>query len=264
MRWKFPKLLLTVSVALVPCVARAQVFDKDYSDPGDTDGLLKGSLGLFSDREFRGQNLYDGTSMQLHGEAGIGTGLGLLYLGLFTHFSNDNNHGGEDEKSFDEFDYEIGHRFFFEDVEIGVGHRWLNYSRTTERLRDTTEVFTEINTNVIAHPHFLATYDYDEHDGWYYEVGLEQPVLLGLDDERHAVVPSVTMGISESLDGGKHPIYDDDGIAFFDVGLKGIFVLTDSLSLEPEAKYTAEVDDATDSDFTFGMNLVGQLGGQKD
>ncbi len=258
------QLLTAVSLAvalLQPAVARAQVFDKDYSDTPDGGGVLKGSVGLFSDRVFRGQNLYDGTSIQTAGKAGIGTEFGLLYVGAFAHFSDDTNNGAENEQSFNEFDFEVGDRFYFlEDIETTLGHRWYTYSRTTARLQDTNQFFAEIRTDVIAHPFFSANYDYDEHDGWYYEFGLEQPVLLGLDNEKNAIVPSVTIGVSSSLDGGNHPIYDDDGIAFVDVGLKGILVLTDALNLEPEIHYSEDVDDATTSELTFGMNLVGSIG----
>lgn len=249
---------LVASLALLPVTAQAQVFDNDYTQ--ESDMLLKGAIGLFSDRDFRGQTLYDGTSIQGRAEAGIGTGFGLFYIGGFMHFSDDKNHGGEDEKSFNEFDFELGHRFYFEEMALSMGHRWLTYSRTTERLRDTGEFFAELTTEVIAHPHFMATYDHDEHDGWYYEFGLEQPVPLGLDQEQHSIVPSVKVAMSSSLDGGSHPIYDDDGIAFVEVGLRGVFVLTDSVTLEPEMHFTEDIDDATESDFVFGVNLAGEIG----
>lgn len=248
-------LLLLLYTAL-PLSAAAQVFDKDYQDPPDA--LFTSALGLYSDRVFRGQNLYDGTSVQLRGEAGIGTGLGLAYVGGFAHFSGDSNHGGENEQSFTEFDFEIGHRFYLDEMKIGLGHRWYTYSRSTERLQDSGEFFAELTTEVIAHPHFTATYDDDEFQGWYYEFGLEQPIPLGLSNEKDALVPFVTMGMSESLDDGSHPIYDDSGIAFVDAGARAIFNIADSVSLEPDLYYTVDIDDATDSDFVFGINLVGQ------
>ena len=241
--------------------ASAQVFDQDYSG-GSEDSLFKGSLGVYSDRTFRGQNLYDGTSLQAAGQAGIGTGIGLAYIGGFAHFSSDRNHGGENEKSFEEFDFEFGHKFFFEEMQLALGHRWLTYSRSTARLRDTGEFFAEVTTDVIGHPSFLATYDHDEHKGWYYEAGLEQPIPLGLNNDRDAIVPSVTLGMSSSLDGGSHPIYEENGIAFIDVGLRAIFNLTDGISFEPDFHYTEYIDDATTSDFVFGVNLVGQMNQQ--
>ena len=248
--------MLLLSCALLPLTAAAQVFDKDYQDPPDA--LFSSSLGLYSDRTFRGQNLYDGTSVQLRGEAGIGTGIGLAYIGGFAHFSGDNNHGGANEQSFNEFDFELGHRFYLEEMKLGVGHRWYTYSRSTERLQDTGEFFAELTTEVISHPHFTATYDDDEFKGWYYEVGLEQPVPLGLANDKDAIIPFVTMGMSNSLDDGSHPIYDDSGIAFVDVGARVIFNIANSISLEPDFHYTEDIDDATSSDFVFGLNLVGQ------
>jgi hypothetical protein len=240
--------------------AHAQVFDKDYTD---NDGIeARASLGLFSDREFRGQNLYDGSSLQFAPELGLDTEIGKLYVAGFSHFAVDNN-GSSDpapRKSFNEYDFELGDKISFDDFSIAVGHRWYTYSRSTPRLKDTGEAFAQLETAIIAHPHFTAAYDDIKHNGWYYEAGLEQPVPLGLDNEKNALVPSVTMGISSGLDNGPNPIYDDDGIAFVDVGLKGIFVIAEGISLEPEMHYTEEVDDATDSDFIFGMNLVGQIG----
>ena len=241
--------------------AAAQVFDRDYT--ANADIQAQGSIGLFSDRVFRGQNLYDGSSLQLHPQIGLNTQIGLIYVAAFTHFAVDNTDSSmaAPRKSFNEYDFELGDKLSFDDFSIAFGQRWYTYSRTTPRLKDTGEAFAELETAIISHPHFTIAYDEVKHKGWYYEAGLEQPVSIGLDDERSAVVPSVTMGMSSSLNDGSNPIYADDGIAFVDVGLKGIFGLSEGISLQPEMHYTEEVDDATDSEFTFGLNLVGHTGG---
>ncbi|MFN8392451.1 MAG: hypothetical protein U0136_19315 [Bdellovibrionota bacterium] len=246
-------------LASVEQSAQAQVFDRDYTQGSDV--YARGSLGLFSDREFRGQNLYDGSSLQFAPQVGLGTEIGVLYVGGFAHFAVDN----QDEpvtprKSFNEYDFELGDILKFDEFNIAVGHRWYTYSRSNPRLKDTGELFAELTTEIIAHPHFNVEYDDIRHNGWYYEFGLEQPVSLGLQNEHDAVVPSVTMGMSSGLDNGPNAIYADDGIAFVDVGLKGIFTLADGVFVEPEMHYVEEVDDATDSEFTFGVNFVGRTG----
>lgn len=257
---------IALLVSLLPYLvsdARAQVFDRDYLD--QSNGVLKASAGLFSDRMFRGQNLYDGTSIQGALELGIGSEIGLTYVGGFVHLSNDRNHGAPNEESFNEFDFELGHRFQFDEMQLGLGHRWYTYSRTTARLQDTGEFFAELTTGYIGHPHLSFDYDHDEFEGLYYETGLEQPIPLGLNNERDAIVPSVTIGLSSGLDedSGDHAIYDDGGIAFVEVGVKGIFGLTEGINLEPSMKYVEDIDDATTSDFVFGMALTADLGAKR-
>ena len=254
----FLALAATVFRAAAPVDCLAQVFDDDYLTQDQM--VVKGAIGLFSDRHFRGQNLYNGTSIQPRAEFGVGTGMGLLYVSGFAHFSGDNNTDGNVRKDFTEFDWEVGHRFIIEDIQLDLGHRWYTYNRTTPRLVDSEEIFLEITSAVIAHPHFSMGYDYDEHKGWYYEIGLEQPILIGARNDRDAIIPWVTMGLSSDLDDGAHPIYDDNGIAFMDVGLRAELELIENLNVEPEMHYSSEVDDATTSDFVFGINLTGSLG----
>jgi hypothetical protein len=147
-------------------------------------------------------------------------------------------------------------------MQLGVGHRWYTYSRSTARLQDTGEFFAELTTGYLGHPHISFDFDHDEFEGLYYEFGLEQPIPLGLNHDRDAIVPSVTIGASSGLDEdtGDHQIYDDGGIAFVQVGLKGIFGLTDGINLEPSAVYVEDIDDATSSEFVFGMALTADLG----
>ncbi len=75
-------LLLTTADAV-----NAQVFDEDYARPGAV-GVELG-LALQSDRMFRGQNLYNGTSVQPSLRAELRTPGGTLYGDVFVHIPGD-------------------------------------------------------------------------------------------------------------------------------------------------------------------------------
>ena len=240
--------------------AEAEVFDRDYYAHSSSSSF-RGELGLFSDRMFRGQNLYNGVSIQPKVRGGIDLGFGELFGSVSSHFSGDQNHEGssEDRRSFNEFTFEVGDRFTFDEFAFEGGYRFYNYSRTTSRLQDTGEFFAGVDSMVLGHPYFQLAYDTNKHKGWYYELGLFEKIPFRDDGERDVIVPSVALGFSSGLDDDEHPIYDDGGITHVGVGVKGVLGLDETTSFQPEVRYNVEVDDATTSDFTFGMSLVSEF-----
>lgn len=242
-----------------PDSAQAQVFDKDYFNDSGTS--LRGEVGVYSDRIFRGQNLYNGTSFQPKVRGAFDMGFGELFAAVAAHVGIDQDHSGvsDDRRSFSEVDYELGDKLKFDQVSLAGGYRWYSYTRTTERLQDTGELFAELDTTFLAHPYIHIDYDTQKHEGWYYEIGFSEPVPYSSQNPRDVIVPSVTLGFSSGLDDGKHPIYQDGGLVFVGVGARAVVAFDESISLQPEVRYNFEVDDATTSDFTFGMNLVGEL-----
>ncbi len=75
-----------------------------------------------------------------------------------------------------------------------------------------------------------------------------------------SVVPFLRLGFSNGLSDGKNPRYDKNGLAYVDIGVNGILPFNENLRLQPEMKYVEGVDDLADSEFVFGMNLIGDLG----
>lgn len=277
MRIYLTRLILPVIVTfMTTSLAQAQLFDEDYVNQ---DGLKADvDVALRSVRMYRGQNLYDGTSLQPQGEIAYQAGDGKFYGRVFTHFGLDqsdppqagsapsDSSDGSGQKvvptgeSFTEVDFDVGWATMFPMFDLQLGNRWLTYSKTTARLRDTAELYAGLEMKMLLQPRLMAAYDWDEHDGWYYETGLSQPLNLGLLGDRSTVTPSVTVGFSQDLDDGSHPIYADDGMSYFDVGVESQVPLSESLSFVPEIHYTEGEDDAANSEFWFGIGVRGALG----
>lgn len=257
--FKIISCIALISLTILPSNAKAQVFDRDYFT--DSGSSLRGEAGLYSDRIFRGQNLYNGVSFQPRVRGGMDLGFGELFAAVNSHFSLDQDHSGvsDDRRSFAELDYELGDKLKFDQVSLAGGYRWYSYSRTTERLQDTGEIFAELDTTLIGHPSLHIAYDTNKHEGWYYEISFSEPIPYSEQNPRDVIIPSVALGFGSSLDDGRHPIYAEDGLEFVGVGLRGVIAFDESLSVQPELHYNFEVDDATTSDFTFGVNFVGEL-----
>ncbi len=267
--------LITFGVLFSSAQAQAQVFDEDYT--GSEGISVETGLVVRSDRVFRGENLYNGTSVQPSAQITMPTEIGSFYGRASGHIAadqgstrrssrapfdtNDDNGNAieavETTPSFHEHDYDLGYKRSFTFATLDVGHRWYNYTKTTSRLRDTGEAYGGLVFDTLLNPYFTAAYDYDEHTGWYYETGVYEPISLpSAIIEGMKLIPSLTMGFSYDLDNGPHPIYDDSGITHVDVGVKATVPITESIDLEPEMHYSEGIDDAATSDFWFGVGLA--------
>ena len=271
-------LIITASLTLSTAPVSAQIFDDDYVDKDSSTFAF--DLGIYSDRMFRGQNLYNGTSIQPEARVDLNTEFGTFYADIFSHFATEDKDpraagsddfdgtvgdvtvtGAPTDVSFNELDWELGYQTRLDPVVITAGHTWYTYDESTTRLVDTSEFFGRVGLDAVANPYIMAAYDYDERTGWYYEAGLSQPFPLASLNARSFITPSITMGLSSGLsDKDNHPIYDDSGIAFVDVGVKGTLSISESVALEPDVHYSAGIDDATTDDLWFGMNLKTSFG----
>lgn len=281
-------LRLTVYAAisfLVIChnPAWAQIFDEDYVEQKTVEFTPK--VGLQSARMFRGQNLHNGVSIQLQPRIAINTDWGTPYFQMFFHFPGSqgdtkDSRGGTFEVSdpdedaeeddtvrvakviptFNEYDFDLGYTFDFNVAELDVGHKWYRYSDRSPRLHNTQEIYGTLDFNVITHPYATAAYDYDAHSGWYYELGLRQPIPIKPDDDGSAVIPFVKLGLNYDLDGGDEPIYEDEGATHVDFGLNSVFYILDNVAIQPEVHYSEAIDDFAQSEFVFGVNVAGELG----
>lgn len=263
--------------------SEAQVFDASYRTTNDF--KLSTSLGLFSDRVFRGQNLYNGVSFQPDARGSLKTDWGSLYGEFFSHIGADqgdpkassvppfdvSDSDGNSAKAalvtpgFNEYDFDIGTTFdLFEGngSEFAVGHKWYFYDESSDRLVDTAELYGELRFDLPFHPQILAAYDYDEHEGTYLEGSIHQPIPISSIGENAAIIPQITFGMSSGLDGGDRPIYEDSGAAFLDFALKGNFPINTGFAFVPELHFNDGIDDAATSDIWFGMALRGDFGAE--
>jgi len=279
---QLPALIFSLLILSLLSVSHAngQVFDNDYTTPSDNTIDLETGIALRSDYMHRGQNLYDGASVQPEIKLNVHTENGTFHGRVFAHISADQGSqrkstsapfettNDDDEevevvettRSFNEMDYEVGYSTFYGMARVEVGNRWYEYDETTSRLMDTTEAYGRIDIDTILNPYVTAAYDWDERDGWYYEMGVWEPIPLQMVNEGAYVAPSITLGFNSDLNREGKAIYDDSGLVFVDVGLKGNIPVTESVSLEPEAHYNEATDDFADSELWFGINLKGTFG----
>lgn len=237
-------------------------------------------MGLASDRYFRGQDLYNGMSLQPQAEVAADLGPGELLLDSFFHFSLDQGaqrdigeppfdatdpegHSikvAKTSPAFNETDLGLGYRLNFDFVQVQAGNRWYLYSKSTERLKDTAEVYAEVSADMLLQPTLFAAYDYDAREGWYYQLDFKQPLPVAVMNGEMEVIPSVSLGFNSGLDSGPNPMYDQSSVVFVDFGLGTKVPIVENLSIKPEVHYVEGVDDFADSDFWFGVAFVGNLG----
>ena len=269
---------MAAAVLSCPAESLAQIFDEDYQDRSN--GLdVTGQLGLMSDRMFRGQNLYNGTSVQPQVRSSFKLGEGRIHSRLFGQIGAEGsspsdpnrapyevtNEDGTTEQvvptqeGFNELDFELGYLLDFSPAKLDFGHRMYFYSESNERLQDSKEFYAEINFDVPFYPYIGMAYDYDAFDGTFYNLGARYPVALGLTDERSILIPFIELGFSSGLDNGDHPIYDGSGLMYVDLGTRSQLYMTKTVSIEPEVWYNFAVDDATSNELTFGVNLVSEF-----
>ncbi len=267
--------------------ASAQVFDEVYYTK-ESSFALHGVLAFKSDYMFRGQNLYNGASFQPSIRPKLNTGIGSFYADVAGKVAADQGdtkspEGGSFDAAdangdtvrtgavipaFDEVDVDAGYEADLDLLSVVLGHRWYSYSvhddsplfgRRTARLENTNEFHTLLDFNIPLHPHALLAYDYDQNKGLYYETGLRHSIPMTYGNKDNAVIPFVKLGLTAGLDDDQRPLYDKSGLAFVDAGVRGIFYIYPKVSLQPEIHYSEGVDDFTDSEFLFGMSLVGDM-----
>ncbi|MFN8389457.1 MAG: hypothetical protein U0136_04125 [Bdellovibrionota bacterium] len=244
--------------------AQADIFD-DYGDVQD-DFDFRGEVGMYTNRLFRGQNLYDGPSIQPRIRAQANTEPYALYLEAFGHLSaGDDGDSGDaplahGEESYSELNYDLGGLITFDSVTLHIGHRWYSYSKRTARLDNTGEYFGKIQLDAPAHPHFEYDLDWEHYRGGYGELGVEEPFPVAIPRTKTSVSPFLTVSFSNGLANGPHPIYAEDGLVSLDFGVRGELYFTENFYIEPELQYTHPFDDASDATTTFGIRVGGTIG----
>lgn len=290
----FAVIIFSLLAGLSP--AKAQVFDEDYAQPS-TVGVELG-VGIQSDRMFRGQDLYNGTSIQPSVRAELRTPAGVFYTDVFVHIPGEqgdakssrgapfaiddpfadtddtSDDDGDDTStsqidvarvtpSFNEVDATFGYIIDTDLFVLDLGHISYFYDKSSERLKDTNELFASVSFDIPANPYVEVFYDWDKRNGWYYEFGLREIVPLGLSNPEHAVIPFIKLGLNQGLDDGSNPLYEDSGLVFVDFGLYGDFPLDERIRLQPELHYSEGIDDFASSELLFGFTILGTFGSSR-
>ena len=215
------------------------------------------AAALASDYMFRGQNLYDGISIQPSATASYDTGAGTLSAGLWMHLSAE---GDRQAEKFTELDATIAYEIPLDPVTLKVGHLWYTYPNDDDEIADTAEFFGAVSLDdsemlpFALSPTLAYYYDYREIEYHIFELGMSHKFECEGLGKGFNTTPYVTFGFVS--DG--EVLYEDDGLAYVNLGTSFEMELG-NISVVPSVNYTFEVDDNTVNEFwiltTFGYTL---------
>ena len=216
------------------------------------------NVAFMSDYMFRGQNLYDGSSIQPYIGASYDTGYGVLGAYNWMHISAD---GSTNVPEFFEMDWGVSYSIDFEPVSLSIGNLWYTYPNDNDDINDTSEGFITVglddsgfNDFYTLNPTLSVYKDWDEFDYYYYELKLSHDHTWSVLGDGVTITPYVSFGFVS--DGEK--AYADDGLVTVSEGVS-VNIPVGELVLAPTLNYTHEVDDLTVNQFWFGMTLTYSL-----
>ncbi len=236
------KLTLSLSVF---CLSIFLVGSASAEESSDLSLTL--STGLFTDYMFRGQNLYDGTSIQPDLDVAYSLGeMGSLGANVSAYLSGEG--GQTDTEKFTEVDYLARWDYSLGDFDLSLGHYWYEYPRDSDDIESTREFYASIAHNCELNPYISVTHDYDLYDYDYLEFGVSH-TIEGLLGEGFQTTPYAAIGYATNAD----KIYaDNSGITHVVVGTSFDFK-TGDLSVTPTLNYNFKVDDSTQNEFFTGI-----------
>jgi hypothetical protein len=155
------------------------------------------TAGFFSDYMFRGQKLYEGTSIQpsITGSYDFGD-LGSISANVWSHIPAES---GPKSDKFTEVDYAVSYSYVMEPVTLTVGHLLYTYpSDNTHALYTRGEIFGTLAVDMPLNPTFTIYEDYDEFDAQYYELILSHTLEFKSLGEGFNMTPSVAFGFGSN------------------------------------------------------------------
>lgn len=231
-----------------------------FSNPAKADSPLSFDLctAFSTDYMFRGQNLYDGTSIQPYGNLIYDTGYGKLTASLWMHLSAE---GDRQAEKFTEMDETIFYSVNLTD-EVGVklGHIWYTYPDDNDEINDTNELFVGVSLNDTElspfplNPSLTVYKDYRATEYWYYELGFSHEVECKCLGDGFKFTPFATFGFASNAE----KVYSDDGLEHVNIGSSFPTKLGD-IAIIPTVSYNFKVDDNTTNEFWFITHFMFSL-----
>ncbi len=204
------------------------------------------SLALASDYMFRGQNLYDGISIQPAGSVTLNTELGSLTAGVWFHLSAE---GDRQAEKFFEMDDSLTWEKSFGDFTVKAGHLWYTYPDDSDDINDTAEFFGGISYDDSASPFslapsFLYSRDYRDLDYNIYDFTISHTFECPSLGKGFNMTPFALFEFASNAE----KVYEDNGLEQITVGSSFDMSLGD-LSVTPSVNYTFKIDDNTVNEF---------------
>lgn len=204
------------------------------------------STAFYNTYMFRGENLFDGPSIQPGVTGNYDTGVGIISANLWMHLSASNN----DPKRFTELDETIKYTNTYGDFGFAIGNSWYTYPDKSDHIRSTKEIFVSIAYDSYWTPTLSYFYDYDEYNANYYELGLNHTYEEIAEGSEATLTPSVAFGFASNSE----KIYDRDGLEFVNVGAT-LAIPVGEIEVAPNINYSFKVDDNTVNQLWFGVAI---------
>jgi hypothetical protein len=224
------------------------------AEEGEKPWSVDANVAFMSDYMFRGQNLYDGTSIQPYIGGSYDTGFGMLGAYNWMHISAD---GATNVPEFFEMDWGLSYEIAFDPVTVAVGNLWYTYPNDDDDIKDTSEGFLTVSLDDSGFNDFytlsptISVYkDWDEFDYYYYELKFSHDHTWSFLGDGVTITPYVSFGFVS--DGEK--AYAEDGLVTISEGIS-LDIPLGELTLAPTINYTHESDDLAVDQFWFGVTV---------
>lgn len=204
-----------------------------FSDPLETDA----SISVFSKYIWRGFNLCDNTviqpSLTVSGEK--------LALNIWSSFDS-----GDDNRCA-ELDYTLSHPFKLGTTEAEASYAYYTFPNVEEGSDTSQEVLLNLSWPTKIPLSFISSYDFDEGDGLYFELGTEIPISAKTGEGALAL----------ALGYNSHQWREDTGFSHALVTYTHTFEVGKA-TISPMLGYSAALADDFDNEFFWGV--TGEMG----
>lgn len=210
---------------------------------------LEPEVGFYTDYVYRGQNLYNGTSIQPEATLAAETeDMGTFSANVWSHVSAEDDRTDE---QFTRINYTLDYTLKLDMLSLSVGHLWYTHESNNVGLVDTAEYYAGMSLDTLLNPTFTYFRDYDEIDTNYFELTLSHKMedTCGMGDGFN-LTPYVTFGFTDE----NNVVYADNGLVQWTVGMSSDMKLG-NLDVTPSFHYTVEEDDNADNQFWFGVTI---------
>lgn len=211
---------------------------------------VSAQVDVFSAYMFRGQDLFNGTSLQPAVNLGYSLGgAGSLSASAWSHLSID--HTLPAENRFSEVDYTLSYSIGIDALTLGAGHVWYTFPDNDDELEDTAEWFASIGVDTVLSPTLTYYRDYDLVKANFFVLGVSHEIGELGSDKGISLTPYANTTFVDDAEG----LYDDDGFANITLGVTASFELA-GLDVTPGIHYNFKIDDSTTNKLWLGMSFA--------
>lgn len=207
---------------------------------------LSTEVGFFSDYMDRGQNLFDGASIQPVIDASWNTeSIGVIGGYVWSHLSVDQSRSSEER--FTEIDYVLYHSLTVDIVTFRTEANIVSYPDGS--YNHTNELWLSLGLDLPIVPTFTFVRDFTDVLSNWYLLNLSKTITSDCLGETFNLTPYIEFVFASNAAGRA---YDENGLESVSLGLSSDLNLGD-ISVTPSIHYTFKIDETTSNVLWFGV-----------